>query len=165
MSTTFIGLLAAACALGVLLLNLNLRSAWPWQVKLSAILATSGLLVVVYFSLLALLGWPAAGPLPERFQLVAADIHEPDKRTRGEGAIFIWARSLDEERRDPRAYRLPYSTDLHRRLTAAMDEMRNGSRQIGTANSRSGGGPRDRQSIEIRFHALRSTGLPEKRRR
>ena len=47
MSLAFMGLLAAACAVAVLLLNMNLRSTWSWTGKLAATVVSSALLVVV----------------------------------------------------------------------------------------------------------------------
>ena len=165
MSFAFIGLLAAAGAAAVLLLNMNLRSPWPWSVKAAATLVTCGLLIVVYLAHLELLGRPAAAPLPERFVLISATVREPHKAGGDEGAVFIWARPVDEPRADPRAYRLDYSRELHERVLAALERARDGTRQMGAVTGRSGAGEEDERTVSVRFEALGGRALPPKRRR
>ncbi len=74
-------LIAGYVLLAVLLLSLNFHSHWPWQVKAGAVTLVSGFYIVTYYSFSPLLGWPAAAELPNRFQLLAVDIREPDKTT------------------------------------------------------------------------------------
>jgi hypothetical protein len=110
------GLAASYVALAVLLLSLNLRSAWHWRVKAAAIGTTAGFFVVAFLALQAMLGWPTEAVPPARFQLHAALIDEPDRKGRGPGAIYLWLspRGADgEPAGPPRAYALPYSRALH----------------------------------------------------
>lgn len=165
MPVALIGLLAAACAAAVLLLNMNLRSPWPWTVKAAATLATCGLLVIVYLALLELLGWPANAPLPDRFVLIAAEVRDPDKGGGDEGAVYLWARPVDDPASAPRAYRLDYSRALHEQVVSALHNARGGSRQMGTVTGRSGAGPGEQRAVAIRFEALGGRALPPKRRR
>jgi hypothetical protein len=163
MSLAFMGLLAAACAVAVLLLNMNLRSTWPWTVKLAATVVTSALLVVVYLAMLALLGWPTSEPLPGRFELIAADVQEPIKGRDDKGAIYLWAKAAEDPGSEPRAYRLPYSKKLHGQVVSALDSSRKGTRQLGTVTGRSGSGPGEQRGVNIRFDDFRGRGLPPKR--
>ncbi len=165
MSLAFMGLLAAACAVVVLLLNMNLRSTWPWTVKLAATVVSSALLVVVYLAMLALLGWPTSEPLPDRFVLISVDVHEPIKGRDDEGAIYIWAKAPEDPGSEPRAYRLAYSEKLHQQVVSALDSARSGTRQMGTVTGRSGSGPGERRGVSIRFDAFRGRTLPPKRQR
>ncbi len=165
MSLAFMGLLTAACAVAVLLLNMNLRSTWPWTAKLAATVVTSALLVVVYLAMLALLGWPTSEPLPDRFVLISADVREPIKGRDDEGAIYLWAKPAEEPGSEPRAYRLPYSEKLHGQVISALDSARNGARQMGTVTGRGGTGPGAQRGVNIRFDDFRGRALPPKRKR
>lgn len=165
MSFAFIGLLAAAAAAGVLLLNMNLRSPWPWGAKAAATVVTCGLLIVVYLAHLELLGWPAAAKLPERFLLISAAVREPGKAGGDAGAIYIWARPVEDPAAEPRAYRLDYSRELHERVVAALASARDGTRQMGTVTGRGGAGAEEERPVSVRFEALGGRALPPKRRR
>jgi hypothetical protein len=165
MSLAFMGLLAAACGVAVLLLNMNLRSTWPWTVKFAATVVTSALLVVVYLAVIALLGWPTSEPLPDRFVLISADVQEPVKGRDDEGAIYLWAKAVEDPGSEPRAYRLPYGEKLHGQVVSALDSARNGARQLGTVTGRGGSGPGEQRGVSIRFDEFRGRGLPPKRKR
>lgn len=165
MSFAFIGLLAAACAAAVLLLNMNLRSPWPWPVKATATMATCALLVTVYLALLEMLGRPTGAPLPDRFVLIAADVRDPDKAGSDPGAIYIWARPVDDPQAEPRAHRLDYSRELHQRVASALDSMRDGTRQMGSVTGPGASGPGRERAMGIRFQAMDGRALPPKRRR
>ncbi len=117
------GLVASYVALAVLLLSLNLRSAWNWRVKAAAIGTTAGFFVVAFLALQAMLGWPTGALPPARFQLHAALIDEPDRKGSGSGAIYLWLspRGADgEPAGPPRAYALPYSRALHEAAARAL---------------------------------------------
>jgi hypothetical protein len=115
---------------------------------------------------------PGAGravqALPERFVLLAVVIEEPTKNT--PGALYrLGQRASRTASRfaQPRAYRLPYSKDLHGLLDEGMKKIRQGVSQMGTAEPKSG--PRgfswlrpgsDEQNVKIRD--LPVPQLPEK---
>jgi hypothetical protein len=116
MTAGIVGLGASYVALATLLLSLNLRSAWRWQVKAAAIGITAGFFVVVFMALQSMLGWPTEALPPARFQLHAALIDEPDRKGRSPGAIYLWLSPRDADGAiagPPRAYALPYSRALH----------------------------------------------------
>jgi len=142
-------------------------SRWPAWLK--------GLLVVgvtvLYFhanaTLHSLWGLPSPDPLPERFVLLAAVIEEPSKKN--DGALFVWVNPLEDGKPTPvpRAYRLPYSKDLHALLNEGMKKARQGISQMGTAEPKRGAKGSswlrpgaDEQEIKIRD--LPAPQLPEK---
>jgi len=128
-------------ALGVLLLGLSLEARLAWWIKAAAIVVTSGFFVVVFFATNGLLGWPARGPLPARFQLLWSRVVEPDVRTGDAGAVFLWVEETDENNVPsgvPKSYRLPYSRALADRSLAARDEIIAGHPQQGLAGDLEG---------------------------
>jgi hypothetical protein len=154
-------LLAFVCALALL------WSHWPRWLKTLMVLGVT----VFFFRADALLhqfsGLPSADALPERFVLLAAVIEEPGKNT--PGALYVWVNPLDNGKpaRDPRAYRLPYSKDLHALLDDGMKKVRQGVSQMGSAEPKTG--PKsfswlrpgaDEQAVKIRD--LPVPQLPEK---
>ena len=85
-------------------------------------------------------GWPSDQILPTQFELISADVVEPNQSKEIRGNIHLWIRLKDDG--DPRAYTLPYSRDLHKRLFEAKQRTAQGRRQIGLlsgSDSREGG--------------------------
>ena len=109
------GLIAAYVLIALLLLSINLYSNWSWKVKACSIVVATLFYVITYLSFPPLLGWPTGEQPPYRFRLVAADVVQPDKLTGAKGMVYLWLRDLDDlsGRTRPRAYKLPYSTELH----------------------------------------------------
>ena len=114
------GLIAAYVVLGLLLLSLHLYSGWsPW-IKGAVTLVVTGFYLVTYTSYPQLLGWPLATErLPSRLYLLAVHTTEPD-------TIYLWARDLDQGfgNKRPRAYELPYSKSLHKKVSRAGRKLR-----------------------------------------
>lgn len=83
-------------------------------------------------------GRPSRGPLPERFVLLGAVIEEPSKTS--DGALYVWVNAIEQGKplREPRAYRLAYSKDLHALLNEGLKKTRQGITQMGTAEPKSG---------------------------
>lgn len=129
MTAAVIGLVASYVALAILLLSLNLRSAWRWPIKAAAIGVTAVFFVVVFVALQAMLGWPTAALPPPRFQLHAALVDEPDRNGRSQGAIYLWVSPRDADGAatgPPRAYALPYSRALHEATARAQAGLEDG---------------------------------------
>ena len=105
-------------------------------------LALTVLLPLIYvahwYALRDLQGWPATAPLPERFQLIAADVVEPSQRHRGEPEIRLWVVGEGESR--PRAIRQPYSRQLHKMLHEARAKNLAGQPQTGVMRTDDGSG-------------------------
>lgn len=166
------GLVAAYVLVALLLLILNLYTRWAWQVKAALIAVVSAFFFVTYVSLPPLLGWPTAATLPARFNLVAIYVQEPDKTGGHPGEIFLWATDLagGSTRVEPRAYRVPFSDELHARIVEAGNKMRKGMPQIGELREEPpvpGARPTDQsqggqKSIAIEFFDLPDPLFPEK---
>ncbi len=127
------GLLTAYVLLAVLLLSLNLYSSFSWPVKAAGILLVFLFYLVSYFSFPPLLGWPTADKLPERFRLLAAHVQEPDKVAGTEGEIYLWITDMStgKHAKVPRAYKLPFSTELHRKVVEAKTKLNKKLPQLG----------------------------------
>lgn len=145
-----------------------LASAWPRWAKALIAAAVTALYFVADAALDDVWGWPSRHALPERFVLLAAVIEEPGK-TSGDGALYVWVNALEGGRpaAQPRAYRLPYSKDLHALLDEGMKKVRQGVAQMGSATPKSGPGGlawmrpgADEQQVKIRD--LPVPQLPEK---
>jgi hypothetical protein len=136
MTSAVVGLGASYLVIALLLLSLNLRSAWRWPVKAGAIAVTIGFLIVAFLALEAMLGWPTEAAPPARFQLHAALVQEPDRASSSSGAIYLWLSPHDAEGRPsgpPRAYALPYSRALHEQAARAQGRLQEGRPVEGTA--------------------------------
>jgi hypothetical protein len=144
-----------------------LASSWPRWAKLLIVLGVTGLYFAMDRALDDVWGWPSRHALPERFVLLAAVIEEPSK-TRP-GALYVWVNALEQGKpaSTPRAYKLPYTKDLHTLLSEGMKKVRQGVTQMGTAEPKTG--PKglswlrpgsDEQNVKIRD--LPQPQLPEK---
>ena len=132
MTGAVIALAAGYVVLAVLLLSLNLRSAWRWPVKAAAIGVTAAFFAIVFVALQAMLGWPTEAQPPARFELHAALIQEPGRKGARPGAIFLWLSPRGPDGAvagPPRAYALPYSRALHEATARAQAGLQDG-RQI-----------------------------------
>ncbi|TNF37783.1 MAG: hypothetical protein EP315_02160, partial [Gammaproteobacteria bacterium] len=130
MTVATLGLTAGFVFIVVLLLVLNLRTNYHWLIKLGTILLALGFYLIILHALPGFYGWPTRESLPQKFRLVSMEIIEP-RHQADAGVIYIWASSLDENDTRPRAYELPYSTELHTRLTQARKRMEFGQTMAG----------------------------------
>jgi len=112
-------------------------------------------------------GWPSPDALPERFALLAVVIEEPSAKT--SGALYLWVNAIEGGKpvAQPRAYKLPYTKDLHALLNEGMKKARQGVSQMGTAEPKRGKKGlswlrpgADEQEVKIRD--LPAPQLPEK---
>jgi len=166
------GLVTAFVLVALLLLVVCLYARISWHIKAALVGVVSAFYLVTYYSIPPLLGWPTDAELPQRFNLVALFVQEPDKATGDTGEIFLWLTDLERGpgRDEPRAYRVPFSADLHAKVAEAGTKMRKGLPQLGelvdenlgpnarpTDESRGG-----QQSIAIEFFDLPDPLFPEK---
>lgn len=166
------GLVAAFVLVALLLLSLNLYTRWSWRIKASMIVVVSVFYLVMYVSLPPLMGWPTADEMPKRFNLVAVYVQEPDKASGSKGEIFLWATDLSQGPRgaEPRAYRVPFSGELHARVVEAGNKMRKGLPQLGEVREEQVGPnarPTDesqggQKSVAIEFFDLPDPLFPDK---
>lgn len=142
-------------------------SHWPrW---LRALLVAG--VVVFYFwadeAMHQMWGWPSSDALPERFVLLAAVIDEPTNKSAG--ALYVWVNAIENGKpaAQPRAFKLPYSKDLHSLLNEGVKKSRQGVTQMGTSEPKAGRKGlswlrpgNDEQVVKIRD--LPAPQLPEK---
>jgi hypothetical protein len=106
--------------LGGLLLWFVIDSRGAWWMKLPAIVVTCLFTFVAWHALGSFSGWPTTQLPPARALLVASSIDEPT-------AIYVWLQPENDNgllgyrptRGEPRAYRLPYSPELHAEIDRA----------------------------------------------
>ncbi len=129
MIAAIIGLVALVLVLSLLLLSLNVGTTWSWQVKAGAIVATMLTVVLSYFAVYELLGWPTAQDMPDNMRMLAADVVEPRKGSNKKGAIYVWVKPIGEHNALPRAYELPYDPEFHEMVITALERSRQGVKQ------------------------------------
>lgn len=130
MSAAILGLTAGFVFVVVLLLALNLRTDFHWSIKAGAIIVASLLYLITLMTLPGFYGWPTSEPLPKKFRLVSMEVQEPRNEV-DPGVIYLWIVSFEDASDEPRAYRLPYTRELHSRLTAAGKRMEFGQTLAG----------------------------------
>jgi hypothetical protein len=165
MTVGVLGLSTGYLVLVVLLLSLNLRSAWRWPVKAWAIAVTVSYLIAGFVALQAMLGWPTQAAPPARFQLYAALVHEPDRASPSNGAIYLWLspRSADgQPSGPPRAYALPYSRALHEQIARAQSQLQAGRPVEGTVGRRAGEYGLGTRSLQVQLYEAPPVQLPPK---
>jgi hypothetical protein len=114
-----------------------LWSRWPAWFKGMLVLGVT----VLYFYGSSVVGdiwgWPSNDELPERFVLLAAVIDEPNAKHAG--GLYVWVSTLQDGHAapQPRAFRLPYSKEMHLQLSEGTQKLRAGIAQMGIAERRS----------------------------
>jgi hypothetical protein len=144
MTLTLLGISAAYVVLSLVVLSMGLTSRFAWWVKATTIVVSSGFFIEVFFASKGLLGWPASGALPPKFQLLWTRVVEPDLKAGNRGAIYLWVEEVDANNVPsglPRSYRLPYSVKLADRTLKARDEIMAGNPQEGLAEDVTEGDP------------------------
>ncbi len=108
-------------------------------------------------------GWPADTQLPERFELISADVVEPNTLKDVTGNIHLWVRTKNHAA--PRAYVLPYSRALHKMLFETKQKINAGRAQMGLVyESGSGGsGANLGSGLKLNFKDTPRSHLPPKK--
>ena len=111
-----------------------------WPVWLKGLLVV-GVTVFYFFAdevVHGMWGWPSSDVLPARFVLLAAVIDEPSAKR--PGGLYVWVNALEDGKpaAQPRAFKLPYSKDLHALLNEGMKKVREGVSQLGTSEPKVG---------------------------
>jgi len=136
LETGVLGLSIAYVLLSTLLLAVLIRLPVPRLAKIAAIVGASLFYIVVFFATQRLLGWSAPVAMPERFQVLWTRVIEPNPARDNPGAIHLWVEELDDANLpsgEPRAFRLPYTVDLARKVSKAQEEIDAGRPQGGIA--------------------------------
>ena len=122
MSGTYHTLLVIAYVLPLAMIGLLYAARASRRHRL--IMALLGALPIFYISHYLLFkqleGWPSDAPLPDRFQLLAYQIAEPDPQHDRRGEILMWITS--DPASQPRAHRLAYSKALHQALVMPAED-------------------------------------------
>ena len=164
-----LAIILAFAALLMLLACALLWSRWPAWLKGVLVIGVTLLYFVGNAAIHGIWGVPSTDALPERFLMLSAVVEEPTSR--GPGAMYLWVSELHEGKPtlEPRAFRLPYSKELHTQVNEGLKRGRDGVNQMGTAEVRPGkaglGLPglkpgNDEQEVKVRD--LPAPQLPEK---
>jgi hypothetical protein len=163
-----LAIILAFAALLLLVLLALLWSRWPAWMKGLLVVVVTALYFVGYDAVHSIWGIPSTDALPPRFVMLASVVEEPSARTKG--AIYLWVSEPQESGPllAPRAYRVPYSKDLHVQIDEGLRKGRDGIAQMGTAEARAGKARSsgwlkpgsDEQEVKIRD--LPTPQLPEK---
>lgn len=153
-------LLLLACAL--------LWSAWPVWLKAVLVIGVTMLYFYGTEAVHSIWGIPSTDALPERFLMLAAAVEEPTPKT--SGALFVWISQLRDGKPtlEPRAYRLPYTRELHAQINDGIKKGRDGVSQMGSAEVKIGkrgsffGLLPGNDEQEIKIRDLPTPQLPEK---
>lgn len=135
MTTTVVLLALAYGLLAIMLLLIVLSSGINLVVRALATIATLAFMFTTYFTVGELRGWPSDTGLPASFQLLWGRVVEPAPLTQEKGHIFLWAEELDEDNYPsgwPRAYMLPYSSELAELVNGAVEQIEAGETVAGT---------------------------------
>lgn len=106
-----------------------------WWAKLTAIIIVPLFSFMMWNALLSFTGWPADTAIPDRMMLTGSIIVEPTQDN--PGSIYIWGISPVEhdgfldykaEENEPRAYKVPYTRELHKQIQRARELQQSGER-------------------------------------
>lgn len=134
------GSFASVCAVALWLL-IGGRGAWLQKLPLVVLLPL--LAFALYGAYKDSQGWPADRRPPDDATLVWGEVHEPT-------SIYLWLQSGDGR---PRAYRVPYTRQLHRQVDEATAARQRGER-VGVRRARGGGGQSAGSRSRYVFHRL-----------
>jgi hypothetical protein len=133
MNWGLVGIVGAYLVLAVLLVNLIVDTPWALSTKAALVLGVVALYYLTYQSLPPLRGWPTSQQLPRRFNLVGVRVQEPDKIANTLGGIYLWVMDMEQAfgPHVPRAYALPFTPELHAKVTEAAGKLRKNISQLG----------------------------------
>ena len=147
--------------LGGLLLWFVIGSRGRWWLKLPTIALTCLFTFAVWSALDSFSGWPTAQNPPANALLVASTVDEPR-------AIYVWLVPSDAsgllryrpDQSEPRAYRLPYSRQLHEQVDRGTALAKQG-RPVELQRMQGGGSGR-RTRFRVRSYLFPPQSLPRK---
>jgi len=136
---TILSLTAAYALVAALLAYVLLLSRLHWFFKALATVATVALIPLTFNGIGELRGLPSDGPIPLSFRMLWAEVTEPDPLQHDRGNVFLWLQTLDADNfpvGQPRAYQLPYSSDLQIKVKDAMAKIAQGQQVQGEIDSK-----------------------------
>lgn len=133
-----LSILLFAALTGILLWFL-VGSKGKWQYKVPLIIIVPFLGFLTHQIPDTYRGWPTSDRPPLTSTYITGIVEEPDASTGSSGAIFIWlipdkgktsdhGLGYESKTGEPRAYRLPYSRQLHKQVDAANGQIKKGER-------------------------------------
>jgi len=143
-SIGYIGISVAFMLLAAIVL---IKAIWKTSHILKSILIAGVLWfgVVLYYSTLSFTGWPSPQAIPKNSRMISFRIEEPSIKKNSPGGIFFWLDISSENEKavilellnptkmlayysdvEPRAYKIPYSKDMHKRLLEIMKKRKEG---------------------------------------
>jgi hypothetical protein len=125
-----------------------------WRLRLAAIVTVPLLSFALWQAAQPPKGWPARVPVPESATFLWGVIREP--QAGDAGRVFVW---LDVGGDRPRAFSLPYSRQLHKKVQTAMDATKHGH-TIAVTRPRRGRG--QQRGGAMRFYPHPPIALPRK---
>ncbi len=171
MNEALLSLSIAYIVVAILCLIAVIYSYLHWGVKSGLLMLMLVFYYVSYNGWKDSQGWPSLAQLPTKFVLHHAIVHEPDELTDSKGSIYIWVTKFHNFKMatKPRSYKMPYSDELHGKIQDALEEIKNGSLQVGQvqAEDEEEGTQNDNTqyasaSQQVEFTALPDPTLPEK---
>lgn len=163
--------------LGGLILWFVIGTKGYWLLKLILIAMTVCFSLFLSETMENVKGWPTDDELPDSFHVHWIVIKEPSKTDHNKkGGIYIWVMDLAGDGKQPRAYRIDYSREMHEEAQKALGMIRAGKRVVGgrrgdgkgkgkgrgSGEGDGNGGGSFSDSPEIIFHELPPSKLPEK---
>jgi hypothetical protein len=125
-----------AFVLALVVAGFAARRVHPW-ISIAAATASVGLFYGTYVALGEVRGFPSDSTPPEFFKLHWARVVEPNALSGDEGRVFLWLEELDADNYPsgtPRAYALPYTLDLVRKVDGALASIQSGEDVAGRLN-------------------------------
>lgn len=133
------------------------------SIRMSALVLLPVCYLIHWHFLERMSGWPTDLQIPDQFELVAANVIEPNKTLNLDGAIYLWIRSRLGEA--PRSHELEYSRELHVKIVEAQRRLDQGIRQYGnTLSGREAGneGTSGEEALRLELQDLTERQLPAK---
>jgi hypothetical protein len=112
-----LGIAALALTSTVLLLLILTNASTSRVWKIGSVIVAFAALTLAWKSMISVLGFPTATTLPADYEVLSTQVQEPDAPGGEAGAVFLWVRTMDDGTM-PRAFAVPYTGDLHRRITS-----------------------------------------------
>lgn len=121
-----------------------------WWIKCLLIVLVPSFGIIVWQSFNSYFGWATKEKTPEQFQLLWVEIVEPNIQENDKGAIYVWVFPYgDSEKQniitkvfgykpktvEPRAYKIPYSRNLHIEMEKAKEMLMGGVLVVVERNS------------------------------
>lgn len=123
--------------IAALLCLLLIGTKWKWWWKLALFATVLPFCFFIWSAIVSYQGWPTTQQTPQKALLLQAIVREPEPDN--PGAIYLWLLPLSDEVHDtesflqyagslgePRAYRLPYTREMHQMVEKAQAKMREG---------------------------------------